>query len=691
VIFMTASCDCLQRKVMKDNYLFLENTKDQKTQDFIKKENLLVDEKLISDSRYTKVEKGVMKILDDKDKIPAPEIFGDYVYTTWKDKKNPLGLIRRMKFQDYMKYGAKNSLSSKWEIVLDLDKHSKKDKKTWVLKEFSVFPNNENRAIFKLSDGGKDASYLREYDFKKKAFIEANDGGFYLPENKFFFDVINKDQIQIATALEGDFVSSAKYPLEIKQWNRGSEYNKAKTVFRGEKNDLWAWGFCPVAKDAGFDCLYGRGINFYKGQITLKKDDILYPVEIDQLIKFQMSFKGKLYFQVKQKTEEFEVGDIVSLSVKDVYQKKFDLSLFYRPTDGQSVESLFSTKNHLYIVMNENVVNQLYRFTHGKLSKIDFPPYASISITGVDAFDSRDEFFLYDQSFLRPYGLFLIDRDQKAKTLRKKKSLFNSKSMLTEQYWATSKDGTKVPYFVVHQKNMKLDSSNPTWIYAYGGFESSMTPWYSGAIGKYWVDKGGVYVLANIRGGGEFGPAWHRQALKENRYRTYDDYFAIAEDLIKRGITKKGLIGISGGSNGGLLTGVGLTQRPDLYGAVVSAAPLLDMFRYHKLPPGDSWVAEYGNVEKNSKVFDFWSKYSPYQALNAKENYPPTLIMTSTSDDRVHPGHARKMAAKMRSYNKNMLFFENVQGGHSGSADLKQRARQSALIYTFFYKNLMNQ
>ena len=690
ILFMTTSCDTLKTKTPADQFLFLENTKDKKTQDFISKENKLVDESLTTYRGYGEVEKGIMTMLDDQDKIPAPQVYGDYVFTLWKDKKNPLGVLRRMKFNDYLKVGAKDSFHSKWEEVLDLDLVSKQDKRTYVLQNYMVFPDNPNRALFKLSDGGRDASYLKEYDFKEKKFIRAENGGFYLPENKFYFDIINKDEIEVATALEGDFVSSSKYPLSIRNWKRGTDYKSAKIVFKGDEKDLWAWGWCPPTKEAGFDCLYGRGITFYKGLITLKKDGVLYPVEIDPLIKFQMNFQNKLFFQVKKDSGEFKTGDIVSMPVENVYAKNFELKLFLRPKENQSVERIFSTKSHVYIVMSENVVNKLYKFDNQNLVEIDFPPFASITITGQDAFDKREDFFLYDESFLRPYGLYHIDEKQKTTALRKKKDLFDAKDMVTEQYWATSKDGTKVPYFVVRQKNVKLDSNNPTWIYAYGGFESSMTPWYSGAIGKYWVAKGGIYVLANIRGGGEFGPNWHRQALKENRHRTYDDYFAIAEDMINRKLTRKGLIGISGGSNGGLLTGVGLTQRPDLYGAVVSSAPLLDMFRYHKLPPGDSWVAEYGNVEEESKVFEFWSKYSPYQALKESKEYPPTLIITSTSDDRVHPGHARKMAAKMRSFNKDLLFFENVQGGHAGSANLKQRAKQSALIYTFFYKNLMS-
>lgn len=672
-----------------DQYLFLENTKDQRTQDFITAKNEVVEKKLTDHPEFKNLQSGILDIMADKDKIPGPSIYGQWVYTTWRDEKNPQGIIRRIGYQDYLKFGVKDSLHAKWDVLLDLDALGKAEKKTWVLKGYTIFPDQEDRMLLKLSNGGKDASFLREYDLKKKKFIAAKDGGFYLPENKFYYSVGRNGVIHVSTTLPGDLISSSGYPINVKEWKRHQKIEEAKILFQGQPNDLWSWSWIPRV-DLGFDSVFVSNDTFYTSKVTFYKDKKFFPLNIDTSYSFKDVLKDKVYFNVKKEVDGFSPGDIVSLKLQDVFQGQMNLKLVFHPQKHQSVERVFSTPDHLFVVMGENVVNKLYRLNDQQLIEIPFPPFATISVAGGDHNGTRNDFFVYDESFLRPYGIYHIDSKQEAHLLRSKKKLFASQSYMTEQLWATSKDGTKVPYFVIRQKDMPLNRNNPVWIYAYGGFESSMAPWYSGTIGKYWLKKGGVFVVANIRGGGEFGPNWHRQALKENRFRTYDDYFAIAEDLIQRQYTQKGKIGISGGSNGGLLTGVGLTQRPDLYGAVISSAPLLDMFRYHKLPPGDSWVAEYGNVEKNEKVYDFWSHYSPYQNVSRTKDYPPTLIMTSSSDDRVHPGHARKMAAKMFEYAKPVLFFENVQGGHAGSANLKQTAKQAAYKYVFFYENLMN-
>lgn len=685
----------MKANVPEDKYIFLETTDDDQTQNFIKSENISTAKSLEQLPSYESIKSGTLEMLSSNDKIPAPSVFGDTIITVWRDKKNPQGIIRSMSYDDYLKYGAKDSLHNKWNVILDLDKVSKEEGRTWVLKNYEISSHMPNSLFLKLSDGGKDASYFREFHLKKMRFIEPEEGGYYLPENKFYFSVKDKETIHISTSFENDFKSTSGYPLTIKAWKRGDNLSLAQELFRADESDLFLWNFCKSRYDnLDLDCFYVKAHDFYSSTVYLNRGEQIKKVDLDPTIKFVDAHEDQIFFEFKKELSDYPnytVGEIVSLKIDDVFSgKPLKLNSVFRPNKYQAVEDVFSTSNHVYFLMSENVSNKLYKLVEGKLEQINFPDLGSISVTGKDYFSKRDDFFVYDYSFLRPYGLYHMSEKSGAKKLRTKKELFDATPYKTQQFWATSKDGTKVPYFIVSHKDLELNHSNPVWIYAYGGFESSMTPWYSGTIGRYWLKQGGVYVVANIRGGGEFGPNWHRQALKTNRNKTYEDYFAVAEDLIERKITRKGKIGISGGSNGGLLTGVGLTQRPDLYGAVISSAPLLDMFRYHKLPPGDSWVAEYGNVDEETSVHNFWAKYSPYQALSKDKNYPPTLIMTSSSDDRVHPGHARKMAAKMKEYNKNVLFYENVQGGHSGSANLEQRAHQVAYEYSFFYKNLMD-
>ena len=244
-----------------------------------------------------------------------------------------------------------------------------------------------------------------------------------------------------------------------------------------------------------------------------------------------------------------------------------------------------------------------------------------------------------------------------------------------------------IPYFVIWPQGAKADGRNPTLLYGYGGFEVSKTPFYSGAMGRAWATQGGVFVVANIRGGGEFGPGWHQAAILGQKQKSYDDFVAVAEDLIAQRITSPAHLGIQGGSNGGLLVGAVMLQRPELFNAVVCQVPLLDMRRYHLLLAGASWMAEYGNPDK-PEDWAFIGRYSPYQNVKPGVKLPPVLFTTSTRDDRVHPGHARKMAARMLEQGHALLYWENIEGGHGGAADNAQRARMSALEYSFLWQQL---
>jgi prolyl oligopeptidase len=406
-------------------------------------------------------------------------------------------------------------------------------------------------------------------------------------------------------------------------------------------------------------------------------------------------FNGLAIFQLKSDWEtggnSFKQGSVLSIDYNDLITGKMNFELIVTPDERSSITSVSSTKNVLLINLLNNVKSELYKYTwNGKWNKekIDAPEFGNISLSTTD--ENSDNYFFYFENFLEPSTLYYGDAETGGfKKIKSLTSFFPTKNYQVEQFEAISKDGTKIPYFVVSSKSIKLDRTNPTLLYAYGGFEVSRVPTYSATNGTAWLEKGGVYVLANIRGGGEFGPKWHQAGLKENRQRVYDDFHAVAEDLISKNITSPKKLGIHGGSNGGLLVGVAYTQRPDLYNAVVCAVPLLDMKRYNKLLAGASWMAEYGNPDIPEE-WAYISKYSPYQNIKPGMKYPEVFFTTSTRDDRVHPGHARKAVAKMDSLGYNVYYFENTEGGHAGASTNEQRAQMYALIYTYLQMKLMD-
>ncbi|WP_236551349.1 prolyl oligopeptidase family serine peptidase [Billgrantia tianxiuensis] len=314
------------------------------------------------------------------------------------------------------------------------------------------------------------------------------------------------------------------------------------------------------------------------------------------------------------------------------------------------------------------------------------PTLGSVSVSAVDDEES-DEVFVIVSDYLTPTTLLHGRVGEALETLKQAPALFDAEGLEVTQHFATSRDGTPIPYFQVAERDLEPSGDHPTLLYGYGGFEVPLLPGYSPGVGRAWLSQGGVYVVANIRGGGEYGPRWHQAALREKRHKAFEDFAAVAEHLIERGVTSPQRLGIQGGSNGGLLVGNMLTRYPQLLGAVVCQVPLLDMRRYHLLLAGASWMAEYGDPESDD--WSFLSDFSPYHNLDPEAQYPPILLMTSTRDDRVHPGHARKMMARMVEQGHRALYYENVEGGHGGAADNRQRAHMQALAFTFLSQTLI--
>jgi prolyl oligopeptidase len=384
---------------------------------------------------------------------------------------------------------------------------------------------------------------------------------------------------------------------------------------------------------------------------------------------------------------------VIAIGVDAFFAGKRDFAVVYAPGPRRALQALATTRSALLLGDLDNVRSRWHeaRFDGKAWTSRPLPLPTNAQVSVAATYWASDEFMLTVQDFASPSALYLgragAEQWQDLERLKSLPEFFDSTGLETRQYEATSRDGTRVPYFAVMRKEAKLDGRNPTLLYGYGGFEVSQLPWYSGAFGKGWLEPGGVFLLANIRGGGEFGPDWHLQARREGRQKSFDDFIAVAEDAIARGITSREHLGIMGGSQGGLLVTGAMVQRPELFGAVVAQVPLADMLRFHKLLAGASWIGEYGDPDRPEDRA-FIEKYSPYQNLRKDARYPRIFLYTSSRDDRVHPGHARKMAARLKEMRHDVLYFENIEGGHGAAANNEQAARMWAQTFTFLWRQL---
>ncbi len=667
----------------EDPYLWLEEVENQKALDWVNQWNKKSLDVLMKQPDYENIFKKNLEIFNSTDRIPTPAIYGKYIYNFWQDQEHERGIWRRTSVDRYL------SGSPEWETVIDIDALSTQDNIKWVFKGATGLYPDYNKFLVNLSKGGGDAVIVKEFDAQTKTFVE---NGFYVPEAKGNVSWIDENTLMVSTDF-GDGITTSGYPRQVKTWKRGTDLKDAKLIFEGDENNMGIWGYTFPTKNKTYQVVM-QYMTFYTTkyfviengelvQLNLPED-----VELAGILDDLIVLKLKSAWQVANQT--FKQGAVVSIKYTDLVKGNVNPELVVTPDERSSVSEVSSTKDMLLVNMLNNVKSELYAYKWDgswKKEKIDAPELGSLTLGASD--ENSENFFFYFENFLEPATLYFgnakIGEYKKVKSLP---SFFPVEKYQVQQFESTSKDGTKIPYFVVGPKGMKYDGTNSTLLYAYGGFEVPELPSYSSVTGTAWLEKGGVYVLANIRGGGEFGPQWHQAGLKENRQRVYDDFHSVAEDLISRKITSAKKLGIFGGSNGGLLVGVAFTQRPDLYNAVVCAVPLLDMKRYNKLLAGASWMAEYGNPDIPEE-WDYISKYSPYQNVKKGMNYPEVFFTTSTRDDRVHPGHARKMVAKMSDLGYKIYYFENTEGGHAGASTNEQRAKMYALIYSYLQMKLM--
>jgi prolyl oligopeptidase len=675
---------------LDDSFAWLEEVQGERALAWVRERNAVSETALTSRPEYATLRRQLLDVLNAKDRIPGVSRRGDWLYNLWKDEDHKRGLWRRTTLAEYRKP------QPAWETVLDLDALATAEGENWVWMGAACLGPSYRRCLVQLSRGGADAKVVREFDAVTKQFVK---DGFTLPEAKSSVDWIDEDTLYIGTDFGPGSRTTSGYPRIIKRWKRGTPLGSAVTVFEGDEKDVSV--SVSVDMTPGFErTLFYRSLDFYNHKVFMLQGDALVPLDIpsdatpafwdDTLL---LSLRSELVVG----GQRFPGGSLLHTSASAYLRGERKLQAIFTPTPTRSLAGYSSTKSHLLLDVMDNVASKLEQwhrdgdtFTRRDIAA-PFPGTLSIGTLHdplLKADPMAEQYLVTYTDFLTPDSLLLgSTAGHKLDLLKARSALFDARGMRAEQRFATSKDGTRVPYFVVWPRGAKPDGNNPTLLYGYGGFEISLAPWYSGTFGHAWFERGGVLVVANIRGGGEFGPAWHQAAVKANKQRSYDDFIAVAEDLAAQKITSPAHLGMMGGSNGGLLVGAVLTQRPDLFNAVVCQVPLLDMRRYHTLLAGASWMAEYGNPDLPEE-WAYISAYSPYQNVKPGVKYPKVLFTTSTRDDRVHPAHARKMAARMLSEGHEVLYYENIEGGHGGAADNEQRAHLQALEYSYLWQQL---
>ncbi len=684
---------------LQDPFVWLEDVQGDKALAWVRQRNAESTGVLQARPGFEQMRSDIRAVLDSREQIPYVTRKGEHLYNLWRDARNPRGLWRRTTLADY------RNPEPAWETVLDLDALGKTEGENWVWSGATwAHPKNGvyTRCLLALSRGGADATVVREFDVQAKAFVK---GGFTLPEAKSQLEWVDDDEVYVGTDFGPGSMTESGYPRVIKRWRRGTPLAQAVTVYEADIKDVYSYAVVDLTP--GFErTWFVRALDFYNNRVSMLQGGELVPV--DKPTDMQLSFwRERVLLELRSDwtlgSTRFQRGSLLVADAQAFLKPgPRDARLFtalFTPTATRSLAAWAATRSTLLLTVSDNVSSRLEEHRPGSDGRwtqrnVHAPYPGTLSASPLhDALLKADDplaehYFLNVADFLQPDSLQLgrIGSDERER-LKARPSFYDATGMRAEQHFATSPDGTKVPYFVIWPRGAKADGDNPTLLYGYGGFEVSLTPWYSGVQGRAWTTRGGVFVLANIRGGGEFGPAWHQAAIKADKQKSYDDFAAVAEDLIARKITSARRLGIMGGSNGGLLVGAVMVQRPELFNAVVCQVPLLDMRRYHRLLAGASWMAEYGDPDQPEQ-WRFIGAYSPYQNVRKGQRYPKILFTTSTRDDRVHPGHARKMAARMEELGLPFYYYENTDGGHAAASDQRERAKRIALEFTYLSRRL---
>ncbi|WP_104483264.1 prolyl oligopeptidase family serine peptidase [Actinokineospora auranticolor] len=664
-----------------DPYLWLEDVTGDEALDWVRARNAETVAELTGGERFEQTRAKLLEVLDADDRIPYPRRRGEYLYNFWQDAAHPRGVWRRTTLAEY------RSASPDWDVLLDVDALAEREGENWVWNSATMLRPDYHLALVELSRGGADATVVREFDVRTREFVT---DGFTLPEAKTRVGWIDADTVYVGTDFGDGSLTSSGYARVAKRWRRGTPLAEAEMVFEGKPEDVAVYAYHDSTPGFERDFV-GRFPDFFTSEEYLRTaGGDLVRIEVPDDASTDIHREWLLVTLRSDWTVDgttHRAGSLLATRFDDFMAGGRDLTPLFVPDEHTSLSGQAWTRNHLILVELSDVKTRLEVLTHGpdgwaRAPLSGAPEVGSANVIDTDP-DNSDEYLLNVSGYLQPATLLRGEVGGELETLKQAPAFFDAEGLTVEQHFATSDDGTRVPYFVVAGP----DTSGPTLLYGYGGFEVSLTPGYSGGLGRGWLTHGGTYVVANIRGGGEYGPEWHRAALRENRPRAYEDFAAVARDLVARGITTPARLGMQGGSNGGLLAGVMLTRYPELFGAVVSQVPLLDLSRYHLLLAGASWMAEWGDPDDPAD-WAYLKTYSPYHNVHSGTKYPPVFFVTSTRDDRVHPGHARKMAARMIEQGHRPHYYENIEGGHGAAADNSQRAFMSAIVYEFLLSTL---
>lgn len=674
-----------------DPFVWLEDWTGPRAMQWVEAENQATVSTLQGDPRYEGFFRQALAIASAKDRIAMPSLIDDRLFNLWRDADHPQGIWR---FTTEASYA---SADPAWTTVLDLDALSKAEGKKWVWKGANLLDPEERYALLNLSDGGEDAVSLREFDMKTGQFVK---DGFDIPTAKQDAAWLDKDSLLLArdwgSDNKGGTLTASGYPFVIKLLKRGQPLSAATEVFRGAPDDQLMSMPIILSDGQGHRAAFlYRGVTFFGNELSLLTPDGPKKLPLPARSQLQGMVEGQVLIQTSEQWVSGGVtvpaGALASIPLAALESgAPLVPTILFAPGARQSIDGVVATQSRVILTINDNVRGRVQVFartgTGWTSQPVDLPDNATIST--VAATDRSDKVYLSVAGFLAPTTLWAMDAaDPKPVKVKAMPARFDAAGLVVEQFEASSSDGTKIPYFIVHRKDIKPDGSTPTIMTAYGGFEVSMTPSYAAITGKLWLERGGSFVLANIRGGGEFGPAWHEAGRKTKRQIIYDDFAAVAQDIFARKLSSPPKFGIYGGSNGGLLMGVEFNQHPDLWNAVVIQVPLLDMIRYEQIAAGASWVDEYGSVGVPEEKA-FLEKISPYANIRKGGTYPLPYIWTTTKDDRVGPQHARKFAARLKDYGLPYLFYEDTAGGHSGDADIAQGARLQAMQMVYFARQL---
>ncbi|MFE9634119.1 prolyl oligopeptidase family protein [Streptomyces sp. NPDC006463] len=669
----------------EDPYLWLEDISGEAALDWVRERNDETVAALAEVPGFKELERGIREVLDDDGRIPYVTRRGGHLYNFWQDADHVRGLWRRTTLEEYRKD------RPAWEPVLDLDALAEAEGEKWAWAGSSVLAPEHRHALVMLSRDGADACVVREFDLETLQFVE---GGFEVAEAKTRVGWIDRDRVWIGTDFGPGTMSGSGYPLQVRRWRRGTPLAEAELVYEGRPSDLSATAWRDDTPGFERDFVH-RQIDFWNQELFLLPartdgtDGPLLKIDVPDDASASV-YRNWLTVTTKSPWLGHPAGALLAFGFDAFLAGEREAEVLFAPDEHTALGGYSWTRHHLVLTTRADVSSRMELLTPGpdgwsRAPLPGVPPLSTASVTCTDP-DVSDEYFLNVTGFLQPSTLYRGTAGRDSESVKQGPALFDTAGLAVRQYFAASADGTRVPYFVVGPEDRP--GPGPTLLYGYGGFEISMVPQYSAVTGRAWLARGGTYVVAGIRGGHEYGPSWHKAALGANRVRAYEDFAAVARDLVARDITTPAQLGIEGGSNGGLLMGAMLTRDPELFGAVVAHVPLLDMLRFHKLLAGASWIAEYGDPDSPADR-PHLERISPYHQVRAEgAPYPPLLLLTSTRDDRVHPGHARKMAARLREYGHPVLFHEHLGGGHAGATDHAQTAFNEALVHTFLWDRL---